>query len=149
MSQGVALDFRGDRRGADRALWKHLHDITSSEVGGEDIRDLSESWIVEWTERDAATGLLVDTGTHSIFRARHLADSKARMLSERSRTEVLYTVRRIQHPVGKLSKSVRFRGYREVLSKNERGPLLTREAMVRMRQRAPRSRFVRCYAPMP
>jgi hypothetical protein len=148
MSEGFGLDFRGDRRSADRALWKHLHDITSSEIGGEEILNLSESWVVEWTERDDS-GRFIDTGTHSIFRVRHLADNKARALASRSRHSISYSVRRIQHPSGMLSKSVRFRGYRKVISTNERGPLLTRDAMVQMRKRDPHSRFVRCYARMP
>ena len=149
MSQGFAFDFRADRRSADRALWRHLHDVLSSEIGGEDIREMSESWVVEWTERDEETGTLIDTGTHSIFRDRGLAESRARVLAERSRRAVFYSVRRIQHPSGKLSKSVRFRGYRVVLSANERGPLLTREGMQALRRKNPKSRFVRCYVPMP
>ena len=144
---GFALDFRGDRRGADRALWKHLHDITSAEVGGVDIEDVRESWIVEWTERDSG-GRFVDSGTHSIHREKRLAEERLKKLRERSGV-LSYTVRRIQHPAGKLSKSVRFRGYREVLSLNERGPLLTRDGMILARLRNQRAKFVRCYVRMP
>lgn len=144
---GFALDFRGDRRSADRALWKHLHDITSAEVGGVDVEQVEESWVVEWTERDSS-GRFIDSGTHSIHREKYLAEASLKRLRERS-GPLSFTVRRIAHPAGKLAKSVRFRGYREVLSKNERGPLLTRDGMILARLRNQRAKFVRCYVRMP
>ena len=151
MSQGFALDFRGDRRSADRALWKHLYDISSAEVGGDPILDMRVAWTVRWTERDPVTGHFADSGTYAICATEWNARSLMRDLRKKfiQTRGMSFDVRKIVFPAGRLSKSDRFRGYRHVLSKKRRSALLTYSERQEVLSRDPRARFVKCYVAMP
>ena len=149
MSQGFALDFRGDRRSADRALWKHLYDITSAEVGGQPVEDMRAAWVVHWTERDPSTGVFLDAGTYTICSTEWNAHTVARNLRTKAPRGISYEVRRTIFPAGKLSKSIRFRGYRQVLGGKVRSEILSHHDKTEILRDNPNAKFVRCYLKMP
>lgn len=149
MAQGFALDFRGDRRSADKALWRHLYDLASAEVGGEVVEDMRVAWVVHWTERDASTGVFLDAGTYTICATEWNAFTVAKMLRSNATRGMSYEVRRTVFPAGRLSKSIRFRGYRQVLGGRIRSELLSHHDKTEILRDDPKAKFVRCYLKMP